>query len=106
MTRSFALALLLCGCDIASPDMPDDEPTIVDGEYAIEWTCIEGCVGLSPMTTFNRLTRDGAELVWWTDGTTNSATDRVNLDDEGCVGGAGMVLGNSATAALYMPMSR
>ena len=100
------LAVFLVGCETADVTQPDAAPEMVgllDGEYRLAWTCVDGCTGsIAPMTTYNRLSRDGDDLRWWTEGTTNSNADVVVLERDGCVGGAGLRFGSQNPTEPYV----
>jgi hypothetical protein len=103
--RAAIAALALAGCvgDLG-PIGPDAAPppplSLEDGLYALEWTCESGCVGLAPMTTYNRLERVGSELRWFTESTTNEVLDSATLR-QACVGGSGLAVGSNNPTSAY-----
>lgn len=109
--RIVAIVAVLAGCsqppmaaDAGSDAEPPDasEVGLGDGDYALQWECLEGCAASLPAATWDRLTVSGDQLgYWYQECPSCIELDEVTARDPDCISGAGIPQGDTEPTEPY-----
>lgn len=88
------------------PDASDPDPQpLVDGSYALEWTCMDGCPPLTfPLENYTELVVGDGQARFYTPGAQGEKAVAVSDGPSGCVNVAAIVYSiGSATEFSFCP---